>query len=170
MNRWRPSWKADPEALPLADRHYNRRAVGSSQFGPPGELLAFVAARPARALWVSLRQRPEFVKHAWPGAWMCSTFRNEGAGLSSELIVEAVAATRGAWGDPPGGGMITFIDEVKTTKGRSRRSLPGACYRYAGWVEVGRTKGGHGRSSLVVLQLAPESFPEPFKVGQQGLF
>lgn len=32
---WRLSWRADPRALPLADRHYNRQKIGSAQFVPP---------------------------------------------------------------------------------------------------------------------------------------
>jgi hypothetical protein len=32
---WRMSHRADPLALPLADRHYNRQKPGSPQFMPP---------------------------------------------------------------------------------------------------------------------------------------
>lgn len=84
------------------------------------------------------------------GAWLCSCFRNEGAGLSSELITEAVAATRAVWGEPPALGFVTFVDRDKTRKKRD----PGRCYRRAGWSVCGETKGG-----LVALQLLPEGMP-----------
>ena len=33
------SHRADPEVVPLADRHYNRQKIGSPQFAPPGRCL-----------------------------------------------------------------------------------------------------------------------------------
>lgn len=33
---WEKSWKADPRARQVADRHYNRQKPGSPQFVPPG--------------------------------------------------------------------------------------------------------------------------------------
>lgn len=155
--RWTLSWRADPAAAAISDRHYNRRAVGAKQFVPPG---ACVVLLHQHALWVTSYSKPEWTKHQWPGAWVNSTFRNEGAGLSSELIVEACAATRALWGDPPsvhGVGFITFIDRTKV---RSKKD-PGYCYLKAGWEYVGSTPGGHGRQPLTVLGLRPERFPPP---------
>lgn len=79
-------------------------------------------------------------------------FRNEGAGLSSDLIIEAVAATRWSWGAPPQHGFITFIhaDKIRSTN-------PGYCYLMAGWTRLPeRTKSG-----LIVYQLLPSDMPEP---------
>jgi hypothetical protein len=98
----------------------------------------------------------EYVKHAWAGAWVCSCFRNEGPRLSSELIRDAVAATRAHFGDPPPLGMVTFVDRDKTRRKRD----PGRCYRRAGFVHVGETKGG-----LVALQLLPHAMPAPEPAG-----
>lgn len=81
---------------------------------------------------------------------MNSCFRNESPHLSSELILEAIAATRSHWGDPPPLGMVTFVDQNKT---RHKRD-PGRCYRKAGFTHVGYTKGG-----LVALQLLPAKMP-----------
>jgi hypothetical protein len=92
----------------------------------------------------------EYVKHAWPGAWVCSAFRNESEHLSSELIREAVSATRSKWADVPALGMITFVDASKTRKKRD----PGRCYLRAGFRNVGFTKGG-----LVALLLEPSDMP-----------
>jgi hypothetical protein len=105
----------------------------------------------------------DYVKHAWAGAWINSTFRNEGAGLSSELIREAVAATRWYYGDPPTLGMVTFVDALQV---RHKRD-PGRCYLRAGFKRVGMTKGG-----LIALQLCPSDMPEPEGplLSQQKLF
>lgn len=148
---WQLSHRADKEALPLADRHYNRQKIGSPQFVPPGRCIVLLSTD-KKALWVSSWPFAEYVKHAWGGAWVCSCFRNEGAGLSSELIRQAVAATRAIWGDAPTGlGMITFVDADKTRKKRD----PGRCYRKAGFKPCGKTKGG-----LFALQMLPEEMPE----------
>jgi len=144
---WHLSGRADPAAREIADRHYNRQTVGAPQFVPPGRCLVLVAER---AVWVTSWPFADYVKHAWPGAWLCSCFRNEGAVLSSVLIREAVAATRFYWPDVPALGMITFIDTTKTRRKRD----PGRCYRKAGFCVAGRTAGG-----LVVLQLLPGNMP-----------
>lgn len=148
--RWQMSNRADPEARKIADRHYNRQKPGTPQFVPPGRCLVFLSVC-NRALWVSSWPYAEFVKHAWAGAWVCSCFRNEGAGLSSELILEAVAATRAIWEVPPLG-MVTFVNRDKIKPKRD----PGYCYLMAGFKAIGHTKGG-----LVVLQMLPEQMPAP---------
>lgn len=102
-------------------------------------------------MWVTSWPFAEYVRHDWPGAWVNSLFRNEGAGLSSELIREAVAATRAVW-DPPELGLITFVDAGKVRRKRD----PGYCYLCAGFERVGMTKGG-----LVALQLLPKAMPDP---------
>ena len=147
---WRVSHRADPPARVIADRHYNRQKIGSPQFAPPGRCLVLVI--PDEAFWITSWPFAEFVRHTWPGAWVCSAFRNERPDLhlSSSLIVDAVAATRSVWSPPPLG-MITFVDRDKTRRKRD----PGRCYRRAGFQEVGETKGG-----LVALQLLPAVMPE----------
>ena len=72
--------------------------------------------------------------------------------MASELIRQAVAATRWRWPDVPELGMITFIDRDKV---RHKRDF-GRCYRRAGFVEVGETEGG-----LLALQLFPSEMPDP---------
>lgn len=98
--RWHVSHRFDPRALPLADRHYNRQTIGSPQFVPPGRCAVFLT-RDASALWVTSWPFAAYVRHRWPGAWVCSAFRNEGEHLSSELIREAVAATVATFAPPP---------------------------------------------------------------------
>jgi len=135
--RWRLSNRFDKRALPLADRHYNRRKVGSPQFVPPGRCVVLIT-KDEKALWVTSWPFAQYVKHAWGGAWVNSLFRNEGAGLSSELILEALAATRSIWPEVPTLGCITFVDAGKTKP----KGHPGYCYRQAGFTHVGFTKGG----------------------------
>lgn len=146
---WRRSWRSDPAALPLADRHYNRQKIGSPQFVPPGRCLVLLTAD-RTALWVTSWPFAEYVKHAWGGAWVNSLFRNEGQHLSSDLIRHAVAHTRAEWPNVPDLGMISFIDAGKTRRKRD----PGRCYRRAGWSHVGFTASG-----LYALQQLSAAMP-----------
>ncbi|MEU5668970.1 hypothetical protein ABZ749_01105 [Micromonospora sp. NPDC047753] len=150
---WRRSYRADPRALPLADRHYNRQKVGSPQFVPPGSCVVFLTDN-ADAVWVTSNPIAQFVKHEWAGAWMNSLFRREPECeyLASDLILTAVAATRAHWPDVPPLGMVTFVDPEKTRRKRD----PGRCYRRAGFRHVGFTKAG-----LYALQLLLADMPEP---------
>jgi hypothetical protein len=138
----------------MADRHYNRQKVGTPQFVPPGRCLVLKADR---ALWVTSWPFGEYVKHRWPGAWVCSAFRNEGEGRASDLIRSAVAATRFYYGDPPPLGMVTFLDR-RHVQPVIVRSVPtwGRTWRLAGFADDGETKGG-----LLALRLPPEAMPEP---------
>jgi hypothetical protein len=125
---WQVRDKNDPAANALADRHYSRRRPGSGQIGPPGR--KWVLVTPCeRAVWLS----------HWPDAklamdgldcWRCSIFRNEGAGLSSELIRAAMDLTAQLWPDRPTTrpGWVTWIDTRKV-----HSANPGYCYKQAGW-------------------------------------
>lgn len=173
--RWCVSNRADPLAARLADRHYSRQKVGSRQFVPPGSCCVFITDC-AKAYWVTSAPKAEYVKHAWAGAWICSAFRSEGAGCASDLIRQAVAATKAHYkADPPALGMVTFIDTscrkckknfpkcgcvnpewvVKPTMRRGKTTW-GYTYKKAGFIDVGRTKGG-----LLALQLRPDDMPAP---------
>lgn len=139
MNPWLLSDRADPRACAIADRHYNRQKPGTPQFVPPGRCKVFLTAQ-ASAIWVTSWPFAEYVRHAWPGAWVNSCFRREDGPLASELIAYAVAATRAIW-TPPNLGIVSFIDAAKT---RHKRD-PGRCYRKAGWTHVGY---GQERSAI----------------------
>lgn len=147
---WRLSYKSAPAVLALADRHYSRQSPGSASMMPPGKSLVLLTDD-AQAVWGSLMQLPDLVKHAWPTAWMCTIFRNEGGLLSSELITCAVAATLYEWGGtPPDDGFLTFVNEAVV-----KSSNPGYCFKKAGFKIVGRTKA----RDYLALCLAPEDFP-----------
>jgi len=146
---WRISHRADQSAREIADRHYSRQTIGAPQFVPPGRCL--VLHEPG-AYWVTSWPFAQYVLHAWAGAWVCSAFRREsGDRLASEMIRDAVAITRWKWPTVPDLGMITFVDEAKVRRKRDA----GRCFRRAGFVECGRTKGG-----LLALQLSPGEMPQ----------
>jgi hypothetical protein len=124
---WQLRSKGDPAACALADRHYSRQRPGSGQVGPPGRLLVMVTPC-ERAVWVTHWPRPDLALDGLD-AWRCSIFRNEGAGLSSDLIKAAMALTAERWHDRPADGWVTWIDARKV---RHKRD-PGRCYLKAGW-------------------------------------
>lgn len=156
---WKSSHRADKNALPLADRHYNRQKIGSPQFVPPGRCMVLLT--PDRgALWVTSFPFAQFVKHAWAGAWVNSLFRRESGALASDLIKDAVAATVHTWPEPPSVlypycnyqiCMVTFIDPKHV---HHKRDF-GRCYVKAGFKRCkGKTKAG-----LVVVHLATRNIP-----------
>ena len=149
--RWQRSFRADPVARRIADRHYNRQSVGSAQFVPPGACVVLRTLE-GDAVWVTSWPIAEYVQHEWAGAWVNSLFRNESEHRSSELIREAIAATLVVWPEPPELGVVTFVDSSKVRRKRD----PGRCYRKAGFQLVGTTKGG-----LLAWQLVPSEMPEP---------
>ena len=149
--RWIRSNRADREVVPLADRHYNRQKIGSPQFAPPGRCLV-LKTEEVDAFWITSWPFAEYVRHAWPGAWVCSAFRNEGPHLSSELIREAVAATLAEYGEAPEIGMITFVNRKKVRP----KCDPGYCFLKAGFRHCGETKGG-----LLAFQMLPNEMPKP---------
>jgi hypothetical protein len=157
---WIQSHRADPFARDIADRHYSRQRIGYRNFVQPGSCVVFKTMTLAgRAYWVTSWPYARYVKHAWGGAWLCSAFRNENAGIASEMIRDAIAATRAHYVTVPELGMVTFIDraKVKPTPVHGR-PVWGWSFMKAGFTPVGETKSG-----LLVLQMLPERmpFPEP---------
>jgi hypothetical protein len=123
---WQVRNSFDPAANALADRHYNRQRRGSGQIGPPGRKLVFVTPC-ERAVWIT---HWPYANLALDGmdAWRCSLFRNEGAGLSSQLIIAAMNLTAHLWSGRPADGWITWIDRRHVAS-----SNPGYCFKQAGW-------------------------------------
>lgn len=158
---WIESWRADPRARKIADRHYNRQKIGSPQFVPPGRCYVLLQSR---ALWVTSWPYAQHVKHRWAGAWVNSCFRRQGGRqIASEMIRDAVAATiayslsgsNPLWNGIPELGMITFIDSRKIRA--KKESEIGRCYQEAGFRHVGFTE----KDELYAFQLLPGDMPEP---------
>lgn len=125
---WQVRTRFDLAARELADRHYSRRPdkIGSNQVGGVGRVLTLVSPC-ERALWVTRYMQPgKTYDHL--DAYRNSYFHNEGAGLSSELILEAMVVTVRLWGEPPGDGWVTWIDTRKV-----KSENPGYCFKRAGW-------------------------------------
>jgi hypothetical protein len=154
---WRRSYRADPYARAIADRHYNRQSIGAANFVPPGRCFV-LTAMVGTAFWVTSWPFAEYVKHRWGGAWVCSAFRREsGVMRASDMIREAIAATRERWPSVPDLGMVTFIDrdKVQPTKVRGVPTW-GRTWLLAGFEEDGETQGG-----LLAFRMRPENMPPP---------
>lgn len=156
---WTPSHRAHIPGRLLADRHYSRQKPGSPQFMPPGSCRVLVAGNHKAVFGMSF-PKPEYVKHAWAGAWIVSIFRNEQAGPhASEMIREALAVmqTDYGYGVPPTLGCVTFVDPKQVRGVKERGELiKGFCFHKAGFKAVGETKGG-----LIAWQLLPNQMPSP---------
>lgn len=151
---WWRSWKADPVAVAFAAGHYSRRRRAKKtqrQWCPPGRGVPLrVYDGPGAALWHTHWPDPRIAMHGLGDAWICSIFRNEGAGLSSDLILEALAASRYEFGDPPEVGTLTFVDRDEILSPN-----PGYCFKVVGFAYVGKTKD----RGLDILALPPELHP-----------
>lgn len=163
--RWCLSHRADPAARALADRHYNRQKIGSPQFVPPGRCVVLLEER-GKAFWVTSWPFAEYVKHAWAGAWTCSAFRSEDAGNSTALILQAIAATRAAFGEPPELGLITFLDSRKVEPIMTH-GVPtfGRTWIKAGFRYVGKTKAG-----LLAYQIRPADMPAALAAKPRSMY
>lgn len=148
---WWKTWRADPVVKLLADRHYNRQNRLSPQFVPPGKCLV-LSTENANAFWVTSAPIAAFVKHAWPGYWVCSAFRNESDILSSNLILDALSCSRFYLPPPDALAMVTFIDPRYVRRKRDY----GRCYRKAGFAPCGETKSG-----LIALRIDVCDMPSP---------
>ena len=145
--RWLISDKGDPVARRLVDGitvngapHYSRQTPGAKQWTRNGQNLVFVTAN-GLAVWCTFRPTPgKATRPDGLDAWECTMFRNEGGGLSSELIQEAHLLSLALWGATPRDGLITFI---RPDRVRSRN--PGYCYKRAGWAVNGAARDGKPR-------------------------
>lgn len=135
----------DPTGLALFQRHYSRYEYADgrdpARFVGPGARIVLLTPD-ARALFV-WREFDSQDPTAKPGDINCSIFRNEGAGLSSELIRQADEL---AWDRWPGRRHYTYVNPAKV-----RSTNPGFCFLRAGWRRAGVTK----RRNLLILERLP---------------
>lgn len=157
---WRASHRFDRPAVALADRHYNRQKPGSPQFMPPGSCRVLLAENKRSVFGLSF-PKPEYVKHAWAGAWICSIFRNENAGpRASDQIRDAIAIMQTLYAVPELG-CVTFVDPRKVPGILERgERIKGFCFYKAGFRPAGETKKG-----LLAWQLLPADMPPPQSLG-----
>jgi hypothetical protein len=138
---WFESNKGARRLIELADAHYPRQTPGSNQCCRPGTNFVLLTTD-GSAAWVVWRPIPTVGRKDNLEAWECTLFRNEGRRLSSDLVREATSLTYRAWGWPPRDGLITSIGVEETKRRRSKRSLPGKCFREAGWTDMDKTTDG----------------------------
>lgn len=142
---WIPVRDANPTGLALFHRHYSYKPYRDGRkpkhFVGPGEKMVLLTPC-ARALFVWRK----FISGDGQQGVNCAVFRNEGAGLSSDLIREA---DRLAWVRWPGQRHFTYVNAAKV---RSRN--PGYCFLMAGWKRCGVTKW---RRLLIFEIFAPEA-------------
>jgi hypothetical protein len=153
MPEWLLSSSSDPRALAVVDGtgpfegygpHYSRRSPGSRTFTGCGQEVVLVTDC-GRAVWAVVYQRTPSARgtgasrgrtgtpdSATRYLWRNMMFRNLGAGLSSDLIREAVECTRVEWearyGRLPAERLRTEVDVRKVASAN-----PGYCYLMAGW-------------------------------------
>jgi hypothetical protein len=156
---WQRSHRFDKRAVTIADRHYNRQKPGTPQFMPAGSCRVLVANNGKAVFGLSF-PKAEYVKHAWPGAWICSIFRNEDAGpLASDMIRDAMAVMQTEY-DVPALGCVTFVNPKKVPGILVRgERVKGFCFMKAGFRVVGETKKG-----LLAWQLLPREMPAPLQL------
>lgn len=125
---WVPILDGEASAAAMYERHYSavrtlarRRETGALLFLGPGEKL--VLATPCRRAlfgwrWAKLRADGQ-------DGIECAVFRNEGAGLSSDLIRAADAIADERW---PGERHFTYVNPRAVAN-----SNAGRCFQRAGW-------------------------------------
>ena len=131
---WCLTRDGNSECYAMYRRHYSsrkNRRPKQRQFVGPGESLVLIADD-GSAIFV---WRKEVFRQDSQVGVNCSIFRNEGGYLSSDLIKEACSL---AWVKWPGQRLFTFVDASQV---RHKRD-PGRCFKKAGWVRDGETKGG----------------------------
>jgi hypothetical protein len=137
--RWLVTRDGDMTCRNLFRRHYSYKAYVDGRdpalFVGPGEKLVLQTPC-ARALFVWRK----FISGDDQDGVNCAVFRNEGAGLSSELISAADAIADLRW---PGERHYTYVNPR-----RVRSSNPGFCFLAAGWMRCGVTKW----NKLVILE------------------
>lgn len=164
LDMWMPraTWvrvdKGNDRCRRLADRHYSRQTIGAPMWTRPGyNFVLYASDERGEASFCWWRPKWEAGIERKDGLRVieCTIFRNESATVSSLLIRQAVEQleTPQARADlalehvafP----LITGISTDKTARGRSRRSLPGQCFRRAGWCEFAKASTGRADVWLV---------------------
>jgi hypothetical protein len=131
---WVPVKDGNDTGRAIFDQHYSRYHYADGRkpllYVGPGEKEVLISPD-ALALFVWRKFRS--MDHQ--AGVCCAVFRNEGAGLSSDLIR---AADSIAWARWPGERLYAYVDPNKTRRKRD----PGRCFLRAGWQHWGWSKGG----------------------------
>ena len=136
---WALSRDGDIPALEIFSRHYSYRPRADGRkpvlfLGPGEKIVLLTPLGDALFCW------RRFIDDSGQRGINCSVFRNEGAILSSLLILDAEQI---AWNRWPGERLYTYVNSRKI-----KSPNPGACFKFAGWTPCGITK----ENRLIVLQ------------------
>jgi hypothetical protein len=151
MPDWWLTKDGDVDCLALYKRHYPiTRKRGPRRiplFVGPGEKRV-LRTEDGRAVFVWRRFTDDCIDERTgerQAGVNCAMFRNESAGLSSDLIRQADAIADFLWLDRR---HYTYVDPARVASG-----LPGACFLAAGWRYV-RIRGHRARtkSGLLILE------------------
>lgn len=135
---WLSVRRNDPRAFAFYRRHYSAEKqmkpfrARDTNFMGPGECLVMLT-KCSRAVFAW--QYNTVPRYDGQVGVCCTIFRNEGAGLSSELIREADQLADQRWPEQPR--HFTYVDDRKV-----RSTNPGYCFLMAGWRRAGRSKSG----------------------------
>jgi hypothetical protein len=139
---WYSVLDGDGAARAIFNRHYSRHFYKDGRkpklFVGPGEKMVLVTSD-----FTALFVWRKFISGDGQRGVNCAIFRNEGAQLSSELILEAEQL---AWRRWPGERLYTYVNQHKI-----KSVNPGYCFKMAGWRECGHTKA----KGLVILEKIP---------------
>ena len=138
---WISTKDGDDTGRTIFRRHYSYRPYADGRdpalFVGPGEKLVLLTPC-AKALFVWRK----FISGDGQEGVNCSVFRNEGAGLSSRLILDAESVAFDQWGAQR---LFTYVNPRKLHIVKRRGSPmcpwpPGRCFIEAGWRQCGVTK------------------------------
>lgn len=144
---WEIVKDGNAEAREIFDRHYSRKSYADGRkpklfVGPGQKMVMLHRAGERKALFVWRY----FISGDGQQGVNCVVFRNEGAGLSSELLWDAMML---AWRRWPGYRFYTYVNAKKVA---SRN--PGYCFKVMGWKRCGVTKW----NKLDILEFEPGVF------------
>jgi hypothetical protein len=132
----------NPTGKSIFDRHYSRYFYKDGRqpklYVGPGEKMVLLT-HCAKALFIWRK----FIDASGQHGINCAVFRNEGAGLSSDLIREADRLADHRW---PGQRHYTYVSATKVAS-----SNPGFWFVMAGWRKCGITKA----RKLLVFERMP---------------
>jgi hypothetical protein len=137
----------DATGRAIFHRHYSHRPYADGRkpalfVGPGSKMVLLTPCSRALFVW------RKFISGDGQLGVNCAIFRNEGAGLSSELIRAADELADNRW---PGARHFTYVNPRKV-----RSPNPGFCFIAAGWQKCGRTKW---RRLVILERPSPGSSP-----------
>lgn len=144
---WVPILDGDDAARELFDRHYSRYFYADGRkpklfCGPGYKLVLATPCRRGLFVW------RKFISADGQQGVNCAVFRNEGAGLASDLIRAADELADQRWPDER---HYTYVDPRKV-----KGNPPGSCFMHAGWRPCGITK----RRGLLILERLPRALDQ----------